>query len=103
MIRTPVLRAALFVPLKWLVSPGVIVLAVCAVGVALAWRGWARAAALTRQKQTVSAAWVVAPLTEKHEVIAQRHRAREQVVTRLLARELTLLEAAAWFRFLNDN
>jgi hypothetical protein len=103
MIRTPALRPILFGPLKRLVSPGVIVLAVCSAGVALAWTGWTRAVTPARQKQTASASWVVAPLSETHEVIEQRHRARERVVDRLLARELTLLESAAWFRYLNDN
>jgi hypothetical protein len=40
---------------------------------------------------------------DQAEIFKQRARARSQVVKRLLQDDLTLLEAAAWFRFLGDN
>jgi hypothetical protein len=40
---------------------------------------------------------------EEGRITAERIRAKNKVVARLLAEEINLLEAAAWFRFLNDN
>jgi hypothetical protein len=44
-----------------------------------------------------------AAIEHRREVSAQRLVAKCRVAERLLAGELTLFEAAAWFRFLNDN
>jgi hypothetical protein len=43
------------------------------------------------------------PTPEQTRVIQARIEAKEAVADRLLAGELVLLEAAAWFRRLNDN
>jgi hypothetical protein len=43
------------------------------------------------------------PPSEHLLVVAARLKEKERVVARLRDGELTLLEAAAWFRFLNDN
>jgi hypothetical protein len=40
---------------------------------------------------------------EKSQIVQGRLAARTKVVERLLAHQLTLIEAAAWFRELNDN
>jgi hypothetical protein len=40
---------------------------------------------------------------EQSEVLQQRMATKEKVIERLVEEELTLLQAAAWFRFLNDN
>jgi hypothetical protein len=43
------------------------------------------------------------PPLEQAVVASRRLKEKERVVARLRAGELGLLEAAAWFRFLNDN
>src|SRR5262249_28735660 len=45
----------------------------------------------------------VIPPGEQFEVLRRRSAARDQVVERLLAGELSLTQAAAWVRYLNDN
>ena len=40
---------------------------------------------------------------EESEIVHERIKAKNRVVARLLAKEISLLEAAAWFRYLNDN
>jgi hypothetical protein len=44
-----------------------------------------------------------APAPEAGQVVQDRIKGKIKVIDRLLAGELTLLEAAAWFRHLNDN
>src|SRR5260370_29933598 len=46
---------------------------------------------------------VFLPAGEEIEVLRRRGLARERVVDRLLEGEMSLPQAAAWFRYLNDN
>jgi hypothetical protein len=44
-----------------------------------------------------------ADLTRKRDILARRIAGKRQVAQQVIARELTLVEAAAWFRFLNET
>src|SRR5262245_21325647 len=46
---------------------------------------------------------LVSPPDDPTRIVQARMHAKNRVVERLLVGELSLVEAAAWFRFLNDN
>jgi hypothetical protein len=77
-----------------------LVLAAALSGAGLAWSGWTRL--MKPAPKPTARALVMAP-TEESEILSQRLRAKNRIVERLLAGELNLLEAAAWFRHLEDN
>jgi hypothetical protein len=67
----------------------------------LTWVGWTRALGPTQPR--AAGQHLLLPCSEEVKVQQQRIRAKAEVVDRVLARELSLAEAAAWFRFFNDN
>ena len=69
--------------------------------VGLGWAGWNRASSSERTSAGSSRLLVVS--SEENRVIQQRLVAKNRVIDSLLAEEMNLQEAAAWFRFLNDN
>jgi hypothetical protein len=76
------------------------VLAVGLLGAGLAWQGWSRAMNPARQQR---GSRLLAEPPEGGHVASERIRAKSRVVSGLLEGEMTLVEAAAWFRFVNDN
>ena len=54
-------------------------------------------------EQADSVSQLVAVPGEESVVAYERIKAKDKVTDRLLANELSLLEAASWFRYLNDN
>jgi hypothetical protein len=58
---------------------------------------------MARQQQGASNSKQVSAPTEGSEIARRRIRAKNKVVKQLLAGEMSLAEAAAWFRFVNDN
>lgn len=79
-----------------------LVIALVTAGTVLAFAGpdWARLLGAGR----ASAGYrLVLAQSEESAVSVQRSIAKDQVIGRLMAGELSLVEAAAWFRYLNDN
>jgi hypothetical protein len=81
---------------------GLFALAAGLSGVPLAFRGQ-QGPAQAGGDRGARASWTLAPAPEETKVILRRMREKTEVIEELLRGELTLLEAAAWFRFLNDN
>jgi hypothetical protein len=63
--------------------------------------GWTRA--LRPARVPGNGLGVVMPCSEEVEIKQRRIQAKGQVVDRLLAGDLSLVQAAAWFRFLDDQ
>jgi hypothetical protein len=77
---------------------GVLVLASCLGWFALTWLGGKQGPV-----PRASGSPIVAEPAEQVRISLERIHAKGQVVERLADGELTLVEAAAWFRYLNDN
>jgi hypothetical protein len=56
-----------------------------------------------RRDRVALGSWRVEPPPKQTKVVFRRGQKKAEVIEELLRGKLTLLEAAAWFRFLNDN
>jgi hypothetical protein len=84
-------------------GPGLVVLAICLGVAGLSWVGLTRAREACRARRTRPVIETLVPAPEPATIARQRVLAKTQVVDQLLARKLTLLEAAAWFLYINDH
>lgn len=86
----------MFASLRW-ASP-LLALAAAFVALIVARPAWLRPAA-----SRASSSSLLAQTPEKSRILQDRIAAKNAVADRLLAGEMDLAEAAAWFRHLNDN
>ena len=90
--------------MRELIRPGTLMmLAVGLTGTALAWTGWIRTVGAARQERPVRGSVLVAAPGEKAHILEERMRAKNRVVGRLIEGEMSLVEAGAWFRYVNDH
>lgn len=71
--------------------------------VALVCFGSTRVGWLEREAAASKGTFEIFPPSQQNEIITRRIKARIRVVDQLMAGEVTLVEAAAWFRYLNDT
>jgi hypothetical protein len=82
---------------------GLLVISIAVLGGALAWAGWTRTISQATPADQDKQTWVMAAPGVASDIVTDRIRVKQKVVERLLAGELSLVEAAAWFRFVNDH
>ena len=70
---------------------------------AVARSAWTPVGGLRRPITVRPSMWVIAEPAPRTVISRERSRARGQVVDRLLEGKLTLLQAAAWFRYFDDH
>jgi hypothetical protein len=79
---------------------GPAVLLLCLVGLIFARSGWCAESDVHQHKTRTDQ---LARLDRQTEVMTKRLKAKTEVTLQLLKGRLTLFEAAAWFRFFNEN
>lgn len=84
--------------LRWLAA--LILLATGLAGVVTGRREWPRFAGTPVQPSVCP---MVSPPAEASTIVMRRIKAKTNIIEKLLAGELTLFEAGAWFRYLNSE